>query len=146
MAARRPQLLVSAFGGVASLDASRSGERFGIYGVRMTVALPMFDAAAIRRVAQAKLQAEEAELAERAELEHEQREERALALAAMAAEKRIAILTRSVEVAQQREASIVRLANAGVRSESDATRAAVERTMRESDLLAARVELWKLTR
>ncbi|HEV8434655.1 MAG TPA: TolC family protein [Thermoanaerobaculia bacterium] len=145
-AAHRPQVTMSAFGGVALLGDSvgfASRTHYGLYGIRFSLSLPMFDAAATRRVAEARLQSEEAQIEQRITDEQKERERSALAAAASADEKRIEILRRAVDVAREREGSVVRLVSAGVRAENAAAEASAERAKRESDLLAARVELWK---
>lgn len=127
---------MSAFGGVANV----SDGTFGLYGIRFTLTLPMFDASAQRRVIAAEQASRERELEEtalrnRVEL---------LRVAASANEKRIALLTQAVDVAKQREQSVTRLVHAGVRAEGDALDAMSDVARRESDLLEARVERWKL--
>ena len=148
VAQRRPQLLLSAFGGIATVPSTYSSNAdegtFGIYGLRMTLSLPMFDPAAARRLAEARLQLEEAsrvrtvtEVATRNRID-------LLWLAVAAAEKRIKLLTDAVAVAKQRQESITRLVLAGVRPEADLVEAANAVARRESDLLAVRVDRWKL--
>lgn len=148
VALRRPQLLLSAFGGVAAVPGtyrSDAGEgTFGIYGVRMTLSLPMFDAAVARRLAEARIQFDEAtrlraltETAMRNRID-------LLRLALAAAGKRISLLSDAVQVAKQRQESVNRLVLAGARPESDLVESARAVARRESDLLAARVERWKL--
>ena len=141
-ALRRPQLLLSAFGGVAETNLDDS--TLGIYGVRLSLTLPMFDAASARRIAEARLQLEEAtrvravtEAATRNRIE-------LLSLALSAAEKRLELMQNAVGVAKQRQESVTRLVLAGVRPEADLVDAANEIARRESDLLAVRVERWKL--
>ncbi len=148
-AARRPQVMLSAFGGIAALGAAYAGDRrqrYGIYGLRMTLALPMFDAASARRVAEAKLEAEEAAIEQRTAIERDDRDTSSAVLATMMLRKRIALLRQAAGVARKREESVVRLMEVGIRSESDAADAAVEQMKRESDVLGARVDLWKLAR
>jgi len=147
-ALRRPQLLFSAFGGVAAVpstyETNAQEGTFGIYGLRLSLSLPMFDAAAARRVAEARLQLEEASRV-RGVTEAATRNRIALLrLAADAAEKRIGLLTEAVRVARQREESVTRLVAAGVRPESDLVEAATAAARREGDLLAVRVDRWKL--
>lgn len=148
VAQRRPQLLLSAFGGVATVpstfDTNADDGTFGIYGLRMTLSLPMFDPASARRLAEARLQLEEAarvrsvtEVATRNRID-------LLWLAMAAADKRIKLLTDAVAVAREREQSIARLVLAGVRPEADLVEAANGVARRESDLLAVRVDRWKL--
>ncbi|HEX6099544.1 MAG TPA: TolC family protein [Thermoanaerobaculia bacterium] len=148
VAQRRPQLLLSAFGGVAAVPSTFNSNAdegtFGIYGLRMTLSLPMFDPAAARRLAEARLQLEEAarvrtvtEIATRNRID-------LLWLAMAAADKRIKLLTDAVAVAKEREESITRLVLAGVRPEADLVEAANGVARRESDLLAVRVDRWKL--
>jgi len=139
-AAARPQLMMSAFGGVAAVADS---PHYGLYGLRFSLALPSFDAAAKRRIAVAKLDAEQAKLDRVSADEARTREESALTLAIAATEKRIELLRSAVDVARQREQSVSRLASAGVRSENALAEVAFELTRRESDLIAAQVDLWK---
>ena len=139
-AARRPQVLMSAFGGFGTVG---DGPHYGLYGLRVSLTLPSFDAAAKRRLAEAKLNAQEAAIARDERSERERREQANLELAASAAKKRIDLLQRATASARQREEAVIRLASAGVRSEHAVTEAAFERTRRESELLAARIELWK---
>ena len=147
-AMRRPQVLLSAFGGVAAVPSTFQTNAdegtFGIYGLRVSLTLPMFDTAAARRVAEAQLQLEEAtrvrsvmETATRNRID-------LLSLSLNAAEKRIGLLTDAVAVAKQRQDSIARLVAAGARPEADLVEAANAVARRESDLLTVRVERWKL--
>ncbi len=147
-AQRRPQLLLSAFGGVAAVPSTYNTDAdegtFGIYGVRMTLSLPMFDPASARRLAEARMQLEEASRV-RAVTETATRNRiDLLSLAVAAADKRIQLLTDAVSVAKQREESITRLVLAGVRPETDLVEAANAVARRESDLLTVRVDRWKL--
>jgi outer membrane protein TolC len=148
VAQRRPQVMLSAFGGVASVPSTyRSNAEdgtFGIYGLRVSLSLPMFDANAARRLAEARLELEEAtrvrsvtEAATRNRID-------LLWLAVAADEKRIQLLTDAVGVAKQRQDSITRLVLGGVRPEADLVEAANNVARRESDLLAVRVDRWKL--
>jgi outer membrane protein TolC len=139
-AAARPQLIMSAFGGVAALT---DGPQYGVYGLRFSFALPTLDNAAKRRIAEAKLEAEEAAIERDATESLRQREQSTLALSLAATKKRIALLQQAVDVARQREQSILRLAFAGVRPENAVTEATFDLTRRQSDLVAARVDLWK---
>jgi len=138
-AARRPQVMVSAFGGLANED-------YALYGLRVSVALPMFDAATQRREAQARIEAVEAERERSAALDRLRQETSAASLNTAALGKRIQLLERAAGVAKQRAESVARLTSAGLRSESALAGAAAEVARRESELLAARVELWRLTR
>ncbi len=124
-AARRPQVLLSGFGGVASVGGDR---QYGLYGVRMSIALP-----------------EESRIERDVAEELVRRQRASLVLDASALRKRIALLTQAVDVARQREESMIRLVSAGIRSSAEGARAAADRTRRESDLLAARVDLWRVT-
>jgi outer membrane protein TolC len=147
--ARRPQLVMSAFGGVASLGdigGRTTTDSYGLLGVRFTLSLPMFDAAAARRVAEARLQSEQAALERRTTTEQIRRQTSTLWLSIAALEKRIALVQQSVEIARRREESVTRLVAAGVRPENEVAAAAADRARRESDLLGARVELWKYQR
>ncbi|HVG22511.1 MAG TPA: TolC family protein, partial [Thermoanaerobaculia bacterium] len=147
-ALRKPQVLLSAFGGVAAVPSTYQTDAkegtFGIYGLRVSLSLPMFDAAGARRLAEARLQLEEAnrvrsvtEVATRNRID-------LLWLAMAAAEKRIKLLTDAVEVAKERQESVTRLVLAGVRPEADLVETANAVARRESDLLAVRVDRWKL--
>jgi outer membrane protein TolC len=140
-ASGRTQVLLSGFGGVASVGG---GRQYGLYGVRMNIALPMFDASARRHAAEARLEAEESRIERDVAEERVRLERESLAMNAAALRKRIALLTQAVGVSRQREQSTTRLVSAGVRPAMESARAAAERTRRESDLLAARVDLWKV--
>ncbi len=147
-AARRPQLMLNAFGGVAAIPSSYRTDAddgtFGIYGLRFTLSLPMFDAAAKRRLIETRLQLEEAtRVRTLAETTSRNRAD-LLRVAIAAADKRMQLLRDAIGVAQQRQESVARLVRAGVRSEGDLIDAANAIARRESDLLAARVERWKL--
>ncbi|HYC93742.1 MAG TPA: TolC family protein [Thermoanaerobaculia bacterium] len=147
-ALRRPQVLLTAFGGVAAVPSTYQTNAdegtFGIYGLRVSLSLPMFDPAAARRLAEARLQLEEATRV-RAVTETATRNRIDLLwLALAAAEKRIKLLTDAVEVAKQRQESVTRLVLAGVRPEADLVETANALARRESDLLAVRVDRWKL--
>lgn len=143
-AARKPQVMMSAFGGVTALsDMTNDNGGYGMFGIRFTVALPMFDAATSRRVAEARLQAEQASLERRTTTDLIRRQTSTLWLGIASLEKRIGLLAQMVEIAKNREASVIRLVSAGLRPENDVADVAADRARRESDLLAARVELWK---
>jgi len=144
-AARRPQLTMSAFGGMTALsnipNADDAG--YGVLGLRFTVALPMFDTAASRRVAEARVQMEQASLERRTTTDQIRRQTSSLWLGIASLEKRIGLLRQMVDVAGRREESVIRLVAAGLRPENDVAEVAADRARRESDLLGARVELWK---
>jgi outer membrane protein TolC len=145
-AARQPQVILSAFGGAAVLDEAAGrdhGRNYGLYGLRFTVSLPMFDVAKTRRVAEARLEAEQAAIERRTTTELIRRQTSTLWLGIAALEKRIALLEQAVDVSRKREESVVRLVSEGLRSENEVAEAAAERTRRESDLIGAKVELWK---
>ncbi|MFL6248553.1 MAG: TolC family protein [Thermoanaerobaculia bacterium] len=143
-AARKPQVMMSAFGGVTALrDVTSDNGGYGMFGIRFTVALPMFDAATARRVAEARLETEQASLERRTTTDLIRRQTSTLWLGIASLEKRIGLLEQMVDVARNREASVIRLVAAGVRPENDVAEVAADRARRESDLLAARVELWK---
>lgn len=143
-AARKPQLMMSAFGGVTALrDIGSENGGYGMLGIRFTVALPMFDAATARRVAEARLQTEQASLERRTTTDLIRRQTSTLWLGIASLEKRIGLLAQMVDIARNREASVIRLVAAGQRPENDVAEVAADRARRESDLLAARVELWK---
>jgi outer membrane protein TolC len=142
-AARKPQVMMSAFGGITALRDVGNDNGYGIFGLRFSIALPMFDAATSRRVAEARLEAEQAGLERRTTTELIRRQTSTLWLGIASLEKRIGLLARMVEVARKREESVIRLVAAGVKPENDVADAAADRARRESDLLAARVELWK---
>jgi outer membrane protein TolC len=142
LALHRPQVLLSGFAGVASVPHDEG--TFGIYGLRVSLSLPMFEGTAARRIAEAKIQLEEAERARDLAAAAEQNRADLLRLAAGAAEKRIALLEQAVDVARRREESVVRLVRAGVRPESELVDVTTNIARREADLLAVRVERWKL--
>ncbi|HEX6160841.1 MAG TPA: TolC family protein [Thermoanaerobaculia bacterium] len=148
LAARRPQVLLSAFGGVAAVPSSFRGDTsegtFGIYGLRLSLSLPMFDPASARRVAEARLELEEAARVKTLTATATKNRLDLLWLGMAAAEKRIDLLTQAVEVAKRRQESVIRLVTAGVRSETELVEAANEVARRESDLLAVRIDRWKL--
>jgi outer membrane protein TolC len=132
--------MMSAFGGVANVTDGT----FGLYGLRFTLSLPMFDAATARRVAQARLEAEDAARAQSLAETAQRNRSELLRQAMTAQDKRIALLTQAVDVAKQREESVTRLVRAGVRAEGDLVDVASDVSRRESDLLTVRVERWKL--
>jgi outer membrane protein TolC len=140
-AARRPQMMLSAFGGVATVGTR---DKFSLYGLRMTLSLPMLDASVKRRVAQARLQAAEAELASNASVEQLRRRAADESLTRASLANRVELLTKALDVARRRAESMARLTSAGLRSESNLADAWVDVARRESDLLGARVELWRL--
>jgi outer membrane protein TolC len=144
-AARRPQLTMSAFGGMTALSnvANTDDGGYGVLGVRFTVALPMFDTAASRRVAEARVQMEQASLERRTTTDQIRRQTSSLWLGIASLEKRIGLLRQMVDVAARREESVIRLVAAGLRPENDVAEAAADHARRESDLLGARIELWK---
>ena len=144
-AERQPQLFLSAFAGAVALNDATidSGRHYGLYGIRFTLSLPMFDGNKARRVAEARLEAEQAQMERRTTTDLIRRQTSTLWLGIAALEKRIALLEQAVEVAKSREESVIRLAAAGIRSEADVAQAAAEWTRRESDLIGARVQLWK---
>lgn len=140
LAARKPQLMMSAFGGVANVTEGT----FGLYGVRFSLSLPLFDSTTARRVAQARMSADDATRA-RSLVETAQRNRlELLRVALTASDSRIALLARGAGIAHQRADSVERLVRAGLRSESDLVDVTADISRREGDLLAARVERWKL--
>lgn len=147
--ARRTQVVLSGFGGIAAVPSSTSSfyssddDRFALYGLRLTIGLPMLDAAARRREAQTRLEVAEAELERAAALDRLRRRNTETSLAVAGLSKRIELLGRGVEVARQRVESVARLTSAGMRSEAALAGAVSEVGRRESELLAARVELWR---
>ncbi|HEV7767596.1 MAG TPA: TolC family protein [Thermoanaerobaculia bacterium] len=143
-AARRMQLTMSAFGGATKLSDVAGDGGYGLFGIRFSLALPMFDGAIARRVAEARLRAEEASLEQRRIEDQIARTNSTLSLNITALEKRIALLGQLVDAARRREESITRLVAAGARAENDVAAATAERARREGDLLGVRVELWKL--
>jgi outer membrane protein TolC len=142
-AARKVQLTMSAFGGATKLSDVAGDGGYGLFGIRFSVVLPMFDGAIARRAAEARLRAEEASLEQRRVEDQIARATATASLNLAALEKRIALLTHLVEAAKTREESIARLVAAGARPENDVAAAAAERARREGDLLGMRVELWK---
>lgn len=139
-AARKLQVTMSAFGGITSFSDVADDGGYGIFGIRFTVALPMFDGALARRVAEARLRAEQAAWEQRT---LQRRQASMPALDVRSLEQRIDLLTRMLDVAKRREESLARLAEEGVRPENEVADAATDRARRESELLGARVELWK---
>lgn len=148
VAAHRPQVLLSAFGGMAAVPSSFHSDveegTFGIYGLRVSMTFPLLDAAAARRLAEARIEAEEAARVRNLTTTATRNRIDLLWLAVAAAERRIELLGEAVNVARRREESVSRLVAAGVRPESDLVDAAAHVARRESDLLAVRVDLWKL--
>jgi outer membrane protein TolC len=148
MAQRRPQFLVSAFGGVATVPSGfRSSTQegsYGIYGVRLSFTLPSFDAAAATRLTEAQLELEEATRLRNAAAAATRTRGNLLSLSMNAADQRIDILNKQIALAKQRQESITRLVLAGVRTESELVEAVTEVARRESDLLAVRMERWRL--
>lgn len=142
LAQRKPQVMLSAFGGVAALP-DRQGT-FGLYGLRFTLSLPMFDAAAARRIADARFEAEETARARTVAAAAAQHRADLLRVSIDATDKRIALLEEAIGVSRRREESVTRLVRAGVRVDADLLDVANASSRRESDLLAARVERWKL--
>ena len=145
---RRPQAMLSAFAGVVNVPSivtenTRTGT-FGIYGVRFTLSLPMFDTATAMRAAEAKLELEDASRVRSSEEIAAKRRADALRVAANASQKRIELLTQSIAIAGNRHDSVARLVRSGVQPEADLADAAGEVAARESDLLAAKVERWKI--
>lgn len=145
---KRPKLLVSAFGGVASVPESfRSGTddgAYGIYGVRMSLTLPSLDAANATRLTEAKLELEDATRAKSAATIATRTRAELLSLSRNAIDRRIEILEKQLALAKQRQESMSRLVDGGVRTESDRFNATLEVAKRESDLLAIRAERWRL--
>ena len=133
---RKPQLMMSAFGGVANV----SDGTFGLYGLRFTLSLPMLDGTAQRRI----IAAQEAARTRTLEATSQKNRVALLRMTATSTDQRIALLTKAVDVAKQREASVTRLVRAGVRTEGDVLDAMNDVARRESELLAVRVERWKL--
>ena len=76
--------------------------------MRLTVTLPMFDAAGARRVAEARMEAEQANLERNTTTAIIKRQMSTLWLSVASLEKRIGLLEQSVDVARRREESIVR--------------------------------------
>lgn len=143
-AARKMQLTMSAFGGATKLSDVAGDGGYGLFGIRFSLALPMFDGALARRVAEARLRAEEAAFDQRRAEDQIAHANSTLSLNIAALEKRIALLGQLVDAARRREQSITRLVAAGARAENDVAAATAERARREGDLLGVRVELWKL--
>jgi outer membrane protein TolC len=147
--ARRPQVMLSAFGGIAAVPSSTSNfyssddDRFALYGLRLTIALPMLDGAGRHREAQTRIEVAEAELERAATLDRLRRQNAQTTVDIAGLRKRIELLSRGVEVARQRAESVARLTSAGLRSEAALAGAMSDVGRRESELLAARVELWR---
>lgn len=143
-ASRKVQLSMQAFGGITALgDVAGDDGGYGLFGIRFSIALPMFNGATARRVAEARLQTEQASFERRSTTDQIRRQTSTLWLGIASLEKRIGLLEQMVDVGKQREESMIRLVAAGVRPENDVAEAAADRARRESDLLGARVELWK---
>lgn len=143
-ASRKPQLSMQAFGGITALgDVAGDNGGYGLFGIRFSLALPMFNGATARRVAEARLEAEQAGHERRSTTELIRRQTSTLWLGIASLEKRIDLLEQMVESGRKREDSVIRLVASGVRPENDVAEAAADRARRESDLLGARVELWK---
>jgi outer membrane protein TolC len=148
MAAQRPQFMLSAFGGMAAVPTTHRSDlqdgAFGVYGLRLSMSFPLLDTAAARRLAEARIEAEEAARVRSLTATATRNRIDLLWLAVAAADRRIELLTEAVNVARRREESVTRLVTAGVRPESDLVDAAAHVAKRESDLLAVRVDRWKL--
>jgi outer membrane protein TolC len=148
LANQRPQLMLSGFGGVAavprSLRSDVSEGTFGVYGLRLSVSLPFLDAAASRRLAEARIEAENATRTRTLAATAARNRAGLLRIAENAGDQRITLLTSAVEIARSRYESMARLVAAGVRTDGDLAAAAAEVSRRESDLVAVRIERWKL--
>src|SRR5260221_100942 len=140
--ARCQQVLLSGFGGVASVGGDR---QYGLYGVRMSIALPMFDASARRRAAEARLEAEESRIERDVAKEQVRRQRASLALNASALRKRITLLTQAVDVARQREESTIRLVSARVRAAAEGAGAGGQPTPPQGRLPPAARGLLEIT-
>ena len=132
-AQRRPQVFITGYGGTIGGG--------GLAGIRLSLTLPFYDAT---RVAEAKLQLEEAARAKTAAAMAEHTQAEQLRVALDGASKRIALLARAVELARARQQSAARLVASDARNESQLAAALLDTTRRECDLLAAQVERWKL--
>lgn len=147
-ALHRPQVMLSAFGGMAAVPSSFQSNveegTFGIYGLRLSMTFPLLDTAAARRLAEARIEAEEASRVRDLTATATRNRFDLLWLAVAAADRRIELLSEAVKVARQRQESVSRLVTAGVGPESDLVDAAAHVAKRESDLLAVRVDRWKL--
>ena len=145
---RRPQFLLSAFGGVAAVPESFRGNAadgsYGIYGMRLSLTLPSLDAASATRLAEAQLELEQATRMKNAAAAATRTRGNLLSLSMNAADQRVEILRQQIDLARRRQESITRLVLAGVRTESDLVDAVTEVARRVSDLLAVRVERWRL--
>ncbi len=148
VALHRPQFMLSAFGGMAAVPSTFRSDveegAFGIYGLRVSMSFPLLDAAAARRLAEARIEADEAVRVRNLTATATRNRLDLLWLAVAAADKRIEILTEAVNVAKRREESVARLVTAGVRPQADLVDAAAHVARRESDLLSVRVDRWKL--
>lgn len=148
VALQRPQFLLSAFGGMAAVPTTYRSDvedgAFGVFGMRLSMSFPLLDAAAARRLAEARIEVEEAARVRNLTATATRNRIDLLWLAVAAADKRMQLLTEAVQVARRREESVARLVTAGVRPESDLVDAAAHVAKRESDLLAVKVERWKL--
>jgi outer membrane protein TolC len=146
-ARRRPNLMLSGYAGAGAANSTFAGTTssgaFGIYALRVQLALPLFDHTSAADVARAELDLARAEAdrdvavleAQRAAAQETRRIE--------AQKKRVALLAESVDIARKRQESVARLVGAGLRQESDALAAASDVAERTTRLDEARVEEWK---
>jgi outer membrane protein, adhesin transport system len=140
--------LLSGFAGVGSAqsafrDATSEGS-FGVYGLRVNVAYPLFRGAGELSIAEARADLERARIARDAAVDAARARQAELQLRDATARQRIEILQRSVEASKEREESLRRLIAAGIRSESELAQAMTDRSRREGELAAAEVERWKI--
>jgi len=146
-ARRKPNVMLSGYAGAGAANSTFAGATssgaFGIYGLRVQLALPLFDHTSAADVARAELELARAE-ADRDAARRESRSAAARETRRIEAQrKRTALLAESVEVARKRQESLARLVQAGLRSESDALAAAGDVAERATRLDEARVEEWK---
>jgi outer membrane protein TolC len=146
LARRKPQLLVSGYAGVASVPhvGNQESGTFGLYGIRFSLTLPMFDRTAILQVAERQLQAEEAA----ANVDRLLRE-RDASLATLhrqlaASEQRAALIAKRLDAGSERQSSLARLLAAGVVTDLDLAKADADQAKRNADLLEAKVNVWRL--
>jgi hypothetical protein len=146
-ARRRPNVMLSGYVGAGAASSTFAGTTssgaFGIYGLRVQLALPLFDHAGAADVARAELDLARAEADRDAALREAKRAAAAEARRIEAQKKRVALLAESVEIARKRQESVARLVGAGLRNESDALAAASDVADRATRLDEARVEEWK---
>jgi outer membrane protein TolC len=146
-ARRKPNVMLSGYVGAGAANSTFAGATssgaFGIYGVRVQLALPLFDHTSAADVARAELELARAEADRDAALREAKRIAARETRRIDAQRKRVALLVESYEIARKRQESLARLVQAGLRSESDALAAAGDVAERATRLDEAKVEEWK---